>query len=335
MRTGNISCIECGKSEDRFDYLCETCYLKSNPVIESRFRLKLSICRKCFAPSVRNVWRESPDPDLIEEEFKKAITETITFKYKIKPIKNSKIDIESLNDHYESLYDMPDAVQGVFSLSGNPDAFLPEINIEEPFKIFIRYRRCHSCASLDTVGSAVVKLQIRGADRQLTEISEISRSLFQELRENPSSETSLKDGWDLSFHNKSAGAGHNLSNILKEEYGALIIKTKETIGYDRIKSKSKTREVISIRLPPFLPGDIILKDDHPFQVMTVKGKTVKMFDFLLDEEVQWTKEVIWDQRTRLLIPKEELITFQLVTIEPHSNSLQFMNLSSFEIYEVS
>ena len=329
-----MACIECGKEDDRFNYLCQDCYLKNHQVIESRSRIKIKICTQCSAAFVRTDWRLSPEAGGEEAEFKDAISDSILYNYKVKPLKELILHIE-LDNKFVSLFEKPVIVEGQFSLSGKPDAFLPAIQVNEPFNVYIKYRRCHRCSSLDTAGSITVKVQIRGAERQLDEIGKLINIHFKELGASPSSDVTLKDGWDLSFHNTAAQAAFSLTDILRDGYGAQIIKTKETTGYDRIKSKSKTRTVISVRLPRFLPGDIVTKMEQPYQLLSVTGKTIKVYNYLEQEKINWDKELMWDSRTRLLLTREQLTTFQIFAIETRTNSLQVMNLSSYEMYEMS
>ncbi len=329
-----MTCIDCGKEDHQYNYLCQDCYLKTNQVIESRPRIKIKICKQCSAAFVRTEWRPSPEAGLEEKSFEEAIADSIMYNYKIKPLKEFELHIE-FDETYSSYTEASfPIVKGIFALSGKPDAFLPLIQITEPFSVYIKYRRCHSCANLETAGTAALKVQIRGAERQLNEISEVTNQHFREHKVSPSADVTLKDGWDLSFHNTAARAGSSLTDLLKDEYGAILIKTQETIGYDRIKSRSKVRSVISVRLPSFLTGDIIAKEDKPFQLLSIRGKSIKVYNFLEMVKQIWDKEVIWDSRTKMLLPREELVTFQLFTIDNRTHSLQFMNLSSYEIYEV-
>lgn len=332
-------CVSCGKPDDKFGYLCQECYLKEHPIILSRPRLRLTLCRKCGTFLASSVWRPSPDPDHLGQFLVDAVAETISNKYKFRQVQEQELNILEIDERLLNWEEGPDVIEGRFELMGRPDPFFPTIRIEEEFTMYIRYRSCSFCQQVASGGMINAKIQIRGAERQLDHISTVLKEYFDEIKrsgspgEHPIKQEETKDGWDISF--TSSRTPETIASLLKEEYGAMLIRTNETITYDRMKSKAKTRLVISARLPNFLRGDIILYRDQPFQLFNVRGTQTTLFDFGAGEVVLWDNKQLWDTRTKLLYPYEELQKFQVFSIQEHTGTAELMNMATFEMHELT
>ena len=138
-------CIECGANDDRFNYLCQDCYLKSHPIKESNPRLKIAICKFCTSPSIKpDVWYEFGSDSYIDLKnvINKAITDLVDIRYKIRPLQNKKINIIEVDQLISSFKLEQDILECDISIEGIPEVLLPEIHIEEHVKLFIKYRKC-------------------------------------------------------------------------------------------------------------------------------------------------------------------------------------------------
>ena len=335
-----MTCIECGNENDLYNYLCRECYLKTNPIIESRQRLKLNLCKFCGAPSVKpDLWYESPSKDQLDIFIINALIELIEYRYKIRTLTDRKVEILEIDEKIFDLNEQNDIIEGKFSVSGIPDLFLPEISIEEDFSVFVKYRKCRACQLITNGGAVVAKVQLRCNRRQMDEI-EVELNRFFSNYENssnqnllPSTEEKLKDGWDLSFYD-TRGASM-LSQHLKNNYAAHIIKTKEVITYNRTKNKNVTRTVYSVRLPEYLIGDIILFEDRPFQIIQINTANTKLYDFSNKTIIAKTNEVILTLKITNLYSKGQLTKFQIISLDDSINSVQLMNLSTFDYIEAN
>ena len=334
-----MTCIECGNEKDEYNYLCKDCYLKSHPIIESRQRLKLHICKMCGAPSVKpDLWYESPSEAEVEEYIIKALIELIDYRYKIKTLTERKIEIIELDEKIFEINEQNDIITGKFSIKGIPDLFLPEISIEEEFSVFIKYRKCHSCQLISVGGGVVAKVQLRCNKRQIDEMKIELNTFFAKYQNTknqnlvPTEEIQLKDGWDLSYY-ETHGA-EVLAQYLKDNFGAHIIKTKEIITYNRTKNKNVTRTVLSARLPEYLIGDIILFEDRPFQIVQINSTNTKLFDFVNKTLVSKSNESILNLNMTNLYSRTQLTKFQVIALDLNLQSAQLMNLSTYEYLEI-
>lgn len=333
-----MTCIECGKEEDLYNYLCRECYLKSNPIIESRQRLKLNLCKLCGAPSVKpDTWYETPTKDQVDIFIINALIELIEFRYKIKTLTDRKLEILEIDERIFEINEQNDIIQGKFLVKGIPDLFLPEISLEEDFSVFIKYRKCKACQLITNGRAVVAKVQLRCNRRQMDEIENELNSFFSNYSNSknqhfvPNQEIRLKDGWDLSFYDERGAS--NLAQHLKNNFSAHIIKTKEVITYNRTKNKNVTRAVYSTRLPEFLVGDIILFEDRPYQVIQISTTTTIMYDFENNTPVSKPNEVVLSLNITNLYIRTELTKFQVISIDTSINSVQLMNLSTYDYVE--
>ena len=335
-----MTCIECGSPDDAYNYLCKDCYLKSHPIIESRYRLKLNLCKICGAPSVKpDLWYESPSKEQFEFSIINALIELIDYKYKIRTLSERSIEIIEIDERIFELNEMNDIVEGKFRLKGIPDLFLPEISIEEDFSVFLKYRKCKACQLVQNGGATVAKVQLRCNRRQMIEIRTVLDSFFSNFTKGqnqnllPQSEEELKDGWDISYFD-THGA-EVLAQFLKENFSAHLIKTKEIITYNRTKNKNVTRTVISTRLPEYLIGDIILFEDKAYQIVQITTRSTKLHDFSAKTDISKTNEIMLTLNITSLYTRNELTKFQVLSIDNKSNSVQLMNLSTFDYIELN
>ena len=335
-----MTCIECGNEKDLYNYLCRDCYLKSNPIIESRQRLKLNLCKICGAPGVKpDLWYESPSKEQVEIFIINALIELIEFKYKIKTLTDRKVEILEIDERIFDLDEKNDLITGKFKIKGIPDLFLPEISIQEDFSVFIKYRKCKSCQLIVNGGAIVAKVQLRCNKRQMDEIETEMNTFFgnyQTVKTQsllPAEEERLKDGWDLSYYD--VRGANILANHFKNNYSAHIIKTKEIITYNRTKNKNVTRTVLSVRLPEYLIGDIILFEDKPYQIVLISNTSTKMYDFENKMTISKSNELILTLNITNLFARNQLTKFQVISIDSKMNSVQLMNLSTFDYIEIS
>ncbi len=335
-----MTCIECGNENDLYNYLCRECYLKSNPIIESRQRLKLNLCKICGAPSVKpDLWYESPTKDQLEIFIINALIELIEYRYKIRTLTEKKVEILEIDERIFDLNEQNDLVEGKFLIKGIPDLFLPEISIEEDFSVFLKYRKCRACQLISNGGAVVAKVQLRCNKRQMDEIETELNSYYSNQvnakNQNllPSEEEKLKDGWDLSFYDQRGASV--VTQYLKNNFSAHIIKTKEIITYNRTKNKNVTRTVYSVRLPEYLIGDIILFEDRPFQIIQITTVNTKLYDFankIIDTK---SNELILTLNMSNLYSRSQLTKFQVLSFDKSVNSAQLMNLSTYDYIEQS
>ena len=335
-----MTCIECGKENDLYNYLCRECYLKTNPIIESRQRLKLNLCKFCGAPSVKpDLWYESPSKEQLDIFIINALIELIEYRYKIRTLTDRKVEILEIDERIFDLNEQNDIIEGKFSVTGIPDLFLPEISIEEDFSVFIKYRKCKACQLITTGSAVVAKVQLRCNRRQMDEIEVELNNFFSNFENSrtqnliPSTEERLKDGWDLSFYD--ARGALMIAQHLKNNYAAHIIKTKEVITYNRTKNKNVTRTVYSVRLPEYLIGDIILFEDRPFQIIQINTTNTKIYDFSNKTIQTKTNEVILTLNITNLYSRGQLTKFQIISLDNSINSVQLMNLSTFDYMEAN
>jgi NMD protein affecting ribosome stability and mRNA decay len=334
-----MPCIECGNEENSYNYLCQECYLKTNPIIESRSRLKLNICKICGSPSVRpDVWYESPQEDQKESFLINSLIELIDYRYKIRTLTDRKIEILEIDERLFEINELVDTVDGLFSIKGIPDLFLPEISVQEPFTVFLKYRKCRNCQLIATGRAVTAKVQIRCIKRQIEQLQLELNTMFSNFQNAknltliPVEEAKLRDGWDLSYYDIKGAI--IVSDFLKNQFGAHILKTREIITYDRTKNKNKTRAVFSVRLPEYIIGDIIIFEDRPLQIVEINTVNTKFYDFTTKEILSKSNEQVLTLNINILYSRDQLTKMQVISFNRSDDSVQLMNLSTYEYFEL-
>ena len=332
-------CVECGSERSDFNYLCEICYLKSHPLIILRNRIKLTLCKICLTPvGPSGNWDKQLLIEYKLEQILNTISQFIQKNYKLtKGISSLKVnfrDFSDINDIHDLL---PNTVEIDLHISASPDPFLPEINFKESNTVFLKYKTCIHCQNVGQPTSINGKLQVRGIKLWKAEVSKIIDDFVQKYTNEKKIEflpikiEELKDGIDVSFSSKNPV--EILASEFQHKFATQNIKTDETISYDHVKSKSKKRLVISVRLPPYTPGDVIKGPNTILQIMSINGIKSKGYDYDKNSIIDVDNNILWDNTFYLFSPFKNLKKFQIINLDKHNKLINLMDLETFQEYE--
>ncbi len=84
----------------------------------------------------------------------------------------------------------------------------------------------------------------------------------------------VRGGFDLYVG--SLETARQAAHALKERYGAEYEESGKLVG--RRDGRDLYRFTLLVRLPPYLPGDFILMDDHLFRVLRFDGRRLSLWD---------------------------------------------------------
>jgi nonsense-mediated mRNA decay protein 3 len=332
-------CVDCGSEQSNFNFLCENCYLKSHPIVILRNRIKLTLCKICQTPvGPSGNWDKQLIIDQKYDQLLNAISQSIQKKYKLaKGISSLRIELKDFSDIISINNVLPNIVEIDLHITASPDPFLPELNFTETANVFIKYRTCIHCQNVGQPTTINGKLQIRGLKSWKTEINKIIDNFVQKYDSEkkvdflPVKIEELKDGIDISFSNKNSV--EILASEFQQKFATQNIKTDETISYDHVKSKSKQRSVISVRLPPYKLGDVIQGPNKLLQIISINGVKSKGYDYDKKKFIDVDSSILWDNTFHLFLPFENLKKFQIINLDNYNKLINLMDLETFQEYE--
>ena len=299
----------------------------------------MTLCRGCRSPKLANGnWSDYAKERTIEEFIKTEILERFKQVFRFaRGVDWSKSAISEVDQSIFDISQLPEVVNGVFKVVATPDPFLPEILISEPFSILMRYKFCPTCQNITSPSQFLGKVQIRDTKRWEREISLLlsvdsaNKDGSGEIISSAKVERTKDLGYDVSFASKKEA--ELVAQKLQTRFSAHLIKTKEMVKYDRIKSKAIYRLVISARLPPFRIGDIVSVHGRLFQVLKISMDRFRVFDFSIEDH----KEVEYgvNAKINLLIPREGLLLYEVVNIDPHKKLIQLVDQKTHQIIDVN
>ena len=341
MKVLIMGCINCGAADNSYNYLCQNCFLDDHPVILNRGRLKLTVCNVCRTPvGLNGNWESQVPLEDLNHQLIMQLLNLVNREYKLaRGIKDLQLQLEEVDETYFDPLEYPEQVQALIMITGQPDPFLPPITIHEPIIINMKYKTCIHCLNKEQPTSIKGKIQIRGVERWKKEIQDVIEQYIADIKRKgnldqlPIKTENSKDGIDINFGTKAPV--ETLSGILHEKYAAFLIKTNEAISYNRIKSKTTYRLVISARMPRFKIGDIIKGPNFLIQILSMTGRRVRGYEYYHNEERELNNELMWDNLTNLFLEYNDFPHFQVLHINPQSHSIQLMTMKNYEIFEIS
>ena len=334
-----MSCVQCGKKEKKFNYLCQDCYLQSHPVILARNRIKITLCKNCLTPvGVSGHWdKQLPIEkklDQLENTIKSFIQKKYKFSKGIASINAKITQITSINDFFQSFQDKYEIL---LEIKGLPDPFLPEVEFNESVTVYFKYKSCIHCQNIGEPSAVLGKLQIRGTKLWQKEIDEILEEYIRKYTKDkkidflPVKIEQLKEGTDISFPSKNPV--EIIAQELHSRFASQNIKTDETISYDHLKSKSKLRLVISSRLPSYRPGDVIKGPKTLFQIITINGTKSFGYNYFKEDFTEINNDLLWDNTYHLFLSLDKFKIFQIINIDKFNKSINLMDLDTYQEFE--
>lgn len=323
-------CIKCGTREDLVGNLCSKCFSEENPLARVPEEITLSACISCG--SVRRGHRWIAERDL--ETLAKTLIES---------------KIEKLADEIESIdislpEDFPYATSRRFDV---------EILVRGRYKGEKKHREeryrttlvldlglCPSC-SRSVSGYYEAILQLRGHPRRpLTEddlskieelMNDILRSLLERGRSGSriSKKEKVRGGFDYKF--VDANIARRIANEIARVFGASIRETAKIYGRGE-DGRPLYRITISVRLPAYRRGDIVLLGGRPYMIREILEKKLVAIDLSTWNRVVLTSDKLEENN---VIPVDRESIKEGIIISLHGNTAQIMDLKTYDILEVS
>ncbi len=267
-------------------------------MIEVPEELEVRVCAQCLARHTGLRWENPPeDVDSVEELLVEYVLKELEENLRTLPGVDVRID--------------PVEVKGE---PGGPGArvlveLLAECEWEVGGEVLTRkyhlevpvvFALCDRCMKFRS-GYYEAVLQVRSFRGKLTEreredienfVTEAAASL---LERDPMAYISdvkhLEEGID--FYVGSLNAARKLARRLVDAYGGTIGESHKLVGFDRERGKRKYKAAISVRIPHFRKGDVLLVDGQPYLV-TGLGERCSLYHLIDGETVKRKWEELGD-----------------------------------------
>jgi NMD protein affecting ribosome stability and mRNA decay len=324
-------CIVCGKKEEFFQRICQSCYLESHPIIGKKADLDLVICQRCGLVAFKGHWSKHFIDDLDTSTVHSSLIHLISqeWEFNYKPKTKGILDLSSeMNEEGELM-----SLNGIISISASPDPFVPLITITENFTIDINWGECSDCR-IRLSGVYSSKIQIRVPQEVSLEVLERWGEEIESLSEEfPFSDgknplfkiITLKNGLDALFRAKSSA--QTVGRLFAKNRGGVLNTTTEFAGFDKSKSKEYPRkQVVSISLPKYGIGDYLQVEDQIYRIEGFYNFNIMCRDVLKDISKKFSIKSFNELNPKIFDDFEE---FQVINFEKTENLVQIMNLSNF------
>lgn len=296
--------------------------------------MNISVCERCELLFIKGQWSNFYLADLGQSEANIKLSTLFSqewdFYYRPKEIAIQELVVNLDEESYKSV------ITGTVAISASPDAFVPLMTILEDFVIHIEWGECTECRTR-LAGSYMSKIQIRSPREILPtqqlkfwseELKQICHSYSQTDRKNPLFKINfLKSGIDALFRSKPAA--NFIGREFTKKFGGIISVTTEFAGFDKSKSKEYPRKpVVLINMPKFDPGEIVLYNHQPIQILNYNSK-VEYWDFTKRSKEKIPVKSFLTADLKDL--EKEIQHFQLVNFEEGGKLAQIMDTQTYEI----
>ncbi|MHA1238834.1 MAG: 60S ribosomal export protein NMD3 [Candidatus Odinarchaeia archaeon] len=333
----SLFCPVCGKNietaSDLIQGLCVNCFLATYSPI-SMENLNLKLCPICLSYQAKGAWIKSSEDGFLEA-VKEAIKTVIPSKIKapgdVKSIKLIPKPTEIVEKSKNRLL-----VPTVLILKFSPNFENREFIIQKNIEVLITLETCDRCRTAKREGYNSI-IQIRAKDRRLSEeektkILNSTRDFLEDLSEDHrfafiSKSKETKTGIDLYFADHKTAK--KVASHIKSAFGALTRESHKLMGRSR-DGKDVYRDVISIRLPSFSVGDVILINDKLYQILSFRNNKVACKNIRTGASETFKLISIWD--SSLIAKKQDLKEYLIISIQ--KDTIQVMDLENYKIFEL-
>ena len=358
---GERFCYRCGISEREggplIEGLCQVCYRKENPVLLIGDEINTELCQNCGSYKKRGLWVDPKSyelEELIFEVAENALLEALenSFSEKIReyevvssekleeiedlPVGRALVAFEPLDFHIEHF---PAIIVYQVRVKAKTHELQRELHDErKTVTVYVRQTVCPRCQKF-LGGYFEAILQVRAEDRPL---SEEERKAIGKLVEEKVDEIMRKDRMGfiqdtmekeegLDFYMGSTSAARKVAQAIRERFGGTISEAYELVGLDRQTSREVYRTSVSVRIPKFRRGDIVVdKKGNVYEVERVDGKglTLRNLENWEGERLDW-KTVKREQVDTVEHEESEAMVTSVMRNEVH-----MMDMESYETYEL-
>ncbi|MHA1321866.1 MAG: NMD3-related protein [Candidatus Helarchaeota archaeon] len=332
-------CYKCGRSSEEagqlINNLCHNCYKETHPLIEFPKIFKIKLCKNCNRYYLKGRWISTQTNDL-EKILDTAIKENVPLQIKSVPQVNLKIishitgnldnilnrkqgsiDIEAIGTVHEALYDYKETYR------------------ERPVKIDLII--CPSCLSLKK-GAYQAVLHILTPKRNMLEkerdyiysvINDECERWIQIDSLAYISKIRIKKG-KLTFFIGSEKFARSLALLLSFQLGGNVKETYRAGSQKIPKEIKKNKLFISIYLPTFKVGDLLLVKNTLLFITKIKGKRV--WGFNLKNHQKFIKPLRIFKNAKIIRQLNDLRSF--IYFSQMRDAIHLMDRKNYQIYEI-
>ncbi|WP_406657054.1 60S ribosomal export protein NMD3 [Methanolobus sp. ZRKC2] len=266
-----IICPKCGKDAERLvDGLCQKCFFKSSDLVQVPQVLHAKICSNCGARFSRGRWTNDLNIDEI-------VIQTV----------ENELLIHEKADNIELYIEPRQMTPHLYRAKVEVDALVVGEQLHQEVETEVRITRlaCDMCSRVSG-GYFESILQIRATNRRLTddekkECMDIVNSILTRMRKKGdrmafiSNSIDDRDGIDLYMG--SANASRDICKEIISEFGGSFSESPNL--FTRKDGKDVYRITFALRLPEFMPGDIIEFGERVIEIKKF-GKNVTGTDLV-------------------------------------------------------
>jgi nonsense-mediated mRNA decay protein 3 len=209
----------------------------------------------------------------------------------------------------------------------------------------LEFQLCPRCSRVKS-GSYEAILQVRGAKGTLSPkereeiLSLIENTLKNRFKAPPQSFVSKivqkNEGMDLYFF--SSKSATTIASTLRDSVAASIKTAPKLVGLNKSTSKRQYRINISVRIPHLRVGDFIKLDNSFYEIHAIGGGKLSLRNLKTKVHRSLLAKTLWthisNRDANFSILKREKYVFSYLVITETPDSLQIMNLKTYETYEI-
>jgi NMD protein affecting ribosome stability and mRNA decay len=333
-------CYKCGtlEKENTFliENLCPNCFKNLHPLLMFPYPLEIKLCRKCYRIFVKNRWISPPDSD-IENVLDYAIKESLPSQIS----KNSQTTLEII----PKLGDKLDSIQSVNSLEvdirsmGHAHESLKEYSeIYWAQKVKLIFTGCPFCISLKR-GEYQAVLHVMASDRDLTdwEVDRTYSLIGNEVEKMINidylayiSKLTKKKG-KITFYIGSERFARLIASILRFNLGGTLKETYKS-GSQRIPKEVKRNKLyISLYLPPYTIGCLLLFSSFPIYITKIQSKYVTYLNLNTYEKTKVPQKQL--ENAQILRRTNDLRAY--LYLSQTDQMIQLLDLENYQMFELS
>lgn len=241
--------------------LCDSCYFERFDLVDAPDRIEVMVCARCGAVHEGNRW-----VDIGAEDYTDIAIEQVSDALSV------HVDAEDVSWVVDPEQVDENTIRMHCHFTGEVRDELIEETVMVPVKI--SRQTCTRCGRI--AGSYYAStVQVRGTDRTPTkeeaerakEIAHETVARMEETGDRNAFVTEIKDGPDgPNIKVSTSKIGKNISRKLVEEFGGGFSDSETLITEDE-DGQEVYRVTYAVRLPPFIPGDVILPDGDSAPVL--------------------------------------------------------------------
>jgi len=325
-------CINCGKENVKLlDNRCAHCYIIINPLISKiNKNPSIKICKNCFNYYDKH-WikpKSNNFEDLLSEIINSKLNSFISFP------KDTNIEFK-FNITPELLW-----TNRCFDLEIIAKRYFPEFDEELTsnlkFSVNVEFSLCNTClrikgGSYKAVVNITRKKQF--TDDDIDEIFDIIEkdSIKLKLIDKNAFTSKYTIGRNkIKLYLNSEKFARKLSNSIINKFGGIMREStlRKTKGENRSKKLDKL--MISLKLPKFDIGDVVILDDVPHYIKSINRDQFS----LLNLDTNKIQKFSMKKESKLLLLRSHEKLDKFIVICKFDDSIQIMDKKKYNIYEI-